>query len=206
MSKHKVRNTGKKRHDKALKRKNKSQAVNHQNSNSLEVILKKAKYRAENNIGSGSELKRDDQQIKDAKKHLADIYNYFNYLVFVKELVKGKVLNGVGLTIDLVQKGKEIISLSKRLEIVPLLEEDDLYAVELFEIAAKIQEVAQSIVGEVEKTTPFQKTIHHVMLQLEDSLPPHEGDSPRGENEIIEEVIRIAGQNFYHTELKPKAA
>ena len=100
MSKNNKVNAGQKRQIKAAKRKNKSRTAELLPPNSLEVLLRKAKYQAGLGTAQPQALdKRDVEQVNQAKKHLRDLYNYFNYLVFVKELVDSGIKKSSALII-----------------------------------------------------------------------------------------------------------
>ena len=203
MSKNKKVQLGHKRYTKAIKRKNKSRQTKVLPPNSLALLLKKAKYAAENGLKPvDTDVTRDVMHVKQSKKHLQDVYGYFNYLVFTKSLVDAEVIKGIGWNINLIEMGKQILNLNHRLKILPLLDEDEIYATELFSIAGDLQELAFNVLDNVNKTATFQNIIYQVIIQCGDALPPKEDGGERTHDQIVNDVLKITGENFFHSNFK----
>lgn len=199
MSKTKQVKIAKKRYNKTLKRKNKNKNVKPLPENSLGVMLKKAKYAAVNGIQMEFvDPKKEKEFMDDAKKYLAEIYKYFNYLVFVKSLVDSEVINENIVNIDFIKTGKTIIDLNRRLKLLPLLDEERVFATELFEVSAAIQELALTITTTVSNTEKYGNIIYPVILDCGNALPPKENGEERTKEEVINEVIKIYGQDFFY--------
>lgn len=197
MSKKQGSDAGKQRHLKAVKRKQKPRAVRQQDMSNFGVMLKKAQFAAKQ---SGVDISQtnvtDVEVLKNAKKHLVDLFQYYNYLIFTDGLIKNEVIKGFKLKMDLVKTGKVLQAINSRLELVTMLEEEQLYATELFEIGDTLQSIALEVMEEIERLQPNANLIDTVILRCATMLPPKADGTEYTRDQIFTQVTMTTAYDF----------
>lgn len=207
MSKKVNGNAGKKRHAASNARKGKVYRAPQPKLSEFAIMLKKAQFQAKRGIDVSEDVDFDSVKlVESAKEHLGNMYRYFGVLVFVDGLIREKVIATTPIAIDLLNVGKEIVSINTRLQNAPLLDDLMVFSMEIFEIGESIQKTAEKIVGEIERIAPFSGLIEKVIAQCGASLPPKADGTERTYGETFNEVIRYIAEDFlYRNEvIKPK--
>lgn len=206
MSKKVNGNAGKKRAAASNSRKGKVYRPTGPKLSEFAIMLKRAQFQAKRGINMPDEVDFDSVKlVNNAKEHLGNLYRYFGILIFVDGLIKEKVITALPVGIDLVQTGKEIVSLNTRLKNAPLLDDVMVFSLEIFEIGEGLQDLAAKISTEIQKVSAFGALIEKVISECGKTLPPKaEGERTYGETFV--EVIRYIAEDFlYRNEiLKPK--
>ena len=186
-----------KRSTKVVPRKGKARASVRLNENSLEVMLRKAKYQAKNGVIGNKTITKDniDAQVNGCREKVLSLFNYFGYLAFAKQLIVGHVIPGDVLTIDLEIAGKRITDVMRRLKIAPLLDDAE-YMTEIFEIGNELIDLGCGIVNSVNRVAEYETTIMKFMLEAGRLLPPLPNNENRSIDQVIEEVMRTSGEVF----------
>lgn len=200
MSKKVNGNVGKKRSAKVAKRAGRVYKAPQPKLSEFAVMLKKANFQAKKTGGTPMECIDFDnvKLVNDAKQHIANIYTYFGTLVFARGLIKEKVIQPIGLKVDLIDAAKKILSVNNRLKTIPLLDDPQVYAYELFTIGELIQDLGLSISEDITKLDPYNNVIEAVINECGKNLPPKEDGTDRNVNEMYYEVIRYISDDFMY--------
>lgn len=197
MSKKPGTNAGKKRHLNAIKRRQKTRTQPREELSQFGVMLKRAQFMAKQTGVKVDPIDIVDTKfVDDAKKHLASMFSYFNYLTFVDGLIRNEVIKGFKFKVELATIGRQLIGIHSRLKTIVLLDDDALYATELFELGEHLQDTAMIIMAMIESVSKYGTVIDNIILNCGSTLPPKADGTERTREEIFTEVTSTIAHDF----------
>lgn len=208
MSKNPKKNIGIKRHQKAIKRKNKLKPVTKKKSipsfrlesNIIKKGIEDARRRSNTNQTVEAKYTTREEILKEGEKNLKETRKLFNYLAFVDFLIGMDKLPEFKFKHDIHEIAKEYIALTRRFQTFGLIEDDVDLQMEMVDFGEAFLAHTIKMTEENTRLEPYSKYIDGMIMKCIPMV--QEENDKRTVQELAFEVLRISGIKLIQSQNK----
>lgn len=169
---------------------------------SLDLLIKKARYMSEHGVKTLDPSVRDIERINEMKLHAGKSKSLFCMLAFIDGIAEANVIPREFSRDTLINLGRKLLNVEKRLNVVANIDEDEFYMAEIYTLGTDLldaMELLNKLIEKIDNTgNRIDRILSHVAVSQFKDIP---------ESAAIDQILEISGQHFlqsYVLEKKPE--